>query len=65
MHQSSNNDNNMKVYIGKTFRTGKGVFAAKDMKSGEHIFTFSGNIIRDRIYNRKLKCTLQVGGGNG
>jgi hypothetical protein len=51
----------MKVKVGKTECTGRGIFALSDIKKDEHIFTFSGAIIKDKEYARKLGCTLQVG----
>ncbi|MFH1072932.1 MAG: SET domain-containing protein-lysine N-methyltransferase [Nanoarchaeota archaeon] len=51
----------MQVQILKTDKTGRGIFAKKDFKREEYIFTFKGNIINNRTYARKLKCTLQIG----
>ena len=50
----------MKVAIGKTNNMGKGVFALKDIKKGELIFTLIGDVIRNRDYVRELKCTFQI-----
>ncbi|MBU2025595.1 MAG: SET domain-containing protein [Patescibacteria group bacterium] len=54
-----------KVYVAKTKSTGWGIFAKKDIKKGECIFTAKGRIkkciIKDEDSSKQWKCTACIG----
>jgi len=51
----------MRVKIRRTKKTGRGIFALRNIKKGQFIFYFKGKIIKNRVVARKLKCNLQIG----